>query len=148
MSETADITLVPLPELKKEYDRLMTEYNAVTKRIGDQVNIIMVEVNRRHLETMREALTHKGKDHGTVTDSIEGVPLKMEVRQTVKWDGAKLKEAFKQIPPEQAQLLFKVDLSVPEKMFNGCTDPAIKALLVDARTITFSTPKIVFGEEK
>lgn len=84
----------------------------------------------------------KGKDHGSLSLEVDGVPLTYELKQTVSWDQAKLKAIWQSIPIDVGDKLIDLKYSVKEKMFDALLDEDLKKKLIDARTTKLSAPLV------
>lgn len=129
-----------LPELHAAYSKAKTN----EAKWKHQKACIGIELVRRFGDRLKEILTRKDKEHGSATDTIEGEKLKLDIKQTVKWDSAKLLQIGETFGVDVAQKILKMDLSVPEATFNAITDDALKNALIEARTVEIKAPTIVF----
>lgn len=88
------------------------------------------------------AYSKADKIAGTVSFALEDQIFKATIDKTVKWDSAKLQSIAGGMSFEDATGLFKIEFSVPEKNFSAVMDKELLAKLTDARTVTYSKPKI------
>lgn len=102
------------------------------------------ELRRRFENLLKDALNQQDKQHGQHTFEVDGFKLTGEIRSTVKWDSRKLEDIASSMPWHEAQRLFKIDFSVPEKTFHTISDQKLLGLLVEARTVKYSEPKVTF----
>jgi len=102
------------------------------------------ELRRRFQSLLTDALGQQDKQHGQHTFEVDGVKLTGEIRATVKWDSKKLEDIASSMPWHEAQRIFKIDFSVPEKTFHSLHDQKLLDQLVDARTVKYSEPKVTF----
>lgn len=111
---------------------------------------IMAEVERRLAPGLTDELRSKGKEVGSLTkDLADGVKVKAEVKQTVKWDGDQLQTIASALTWDQIKHYFKITFSVPEKIY-GALDPttALHKALTKARTTEKGDLKISFVPRK
>jgi ribosomal protein L9 len=94
-----------------------------------------------HLEFLT-AFTRSDKSHGSVTLTIDDIPLTYTLKQTVSWDQKALRELWESLPVEAGDKIIELKFSVPERVFNAITDDAILNSLIDARTTKLSQPTI------
>ncbi len=138
-------------------------------RLGGERKAIMAELGRRFGDVIKAAYAKAEKSHGKLkirpvaedaaavafggvkADDGASFDLEVEIRQSVDWDTSKLIAASSNdelMTPEQAQHLFKVEMSVPEKTYNALPPGPLKQALTDARTTKLSAPtiKVVFPD--
>jgi len=87
------------------------------------------------------------KTHGSISKEIDGVRLTYEVKQTVTWDQDKLRALWEALPSYVGNKLVELKFSVPERMFQSQTDPALIDALVDARITKLSAPTIKLNKK-
>jgi hypothetical protein len=146
MSEaTPAIQAVPLADLRAEYVR---QSKIRIAAVADS-NVILAEIQRRYAKNLFDnAIKAKGKEHGEGTDIIDGIKVRVGVKQTVSWDTEKLKTVYATLPGDVAEKVFKLTLGVPEKIFNALTDKELIDKLTDARTTKLSPPMVEFVFEE
>lgn len=88
------------------------------------------------------ALKRAEKTDGTVKFAKDDEIFKGEVSKTVKWDQAILMEVLNSIPWDHGKEIFKIELSVGEKVFKAITDEDLKKRIAAARIVTYGEPKI------
>lgn len=107
---------------------------------------IIRELQDRHTTAISTAYKDASKDHGKVSVPIAGndggFELDAEIRQTVTWDQVLLNGAAMAMHPEEARAAIKIDLSVPEKIYNALLPGTVKDALTAARTTKLSAPLI------
>lgn len=103
------------------------------------------EIRRRFEPVLTEALSKQDKQSGQHTFEHEGFKFTGEIKSTVKWDSSALERIAMQLPYEQMRSTFKIEFSVPEKTFKAITDQKLVDQLIEARTVKYSEPKIVFS---
>lgn len=103
------------------------------------------ELRRRFQNILADALAQQDKQHGQHTFEVDGFKMTGEIRATVKWDSKKLEDVASSMPWHDAQRIFKIEFSVPEKTFQSVTDPKLLDALIDARTVKYSDPKVSFS---
>jgi hypothetical protein len=141
---TPTIQDVPLADLKAEYLRQQAAESAARKNR----DAIIIEVNRRLASRLYTALIiDKGKEAGEGTDEIDGVRFHVYVGKKVTWDTEKLKTVYASQPQDVSEKIFKVAITVPEKVFSAITDPKLNEALVDARTVEIGAPYVSFAPE-
>lgn len=97
---------------------------------------ILEEVKRRVGNGLADALAAEGKEVGSITKELDdGVKVKGEIKQSVKWDAGQLQTIASTMTWPQIQHYFKITFSVPEKIYNAL-DPesALFKALTKART--------------
>lgn len=102
------------------------------------------ELRRRFESQLLETFAQQDKQHGQHTFEVDGFKLTGEVRATVKWDSKKLESVAASMPWHEAQRIFKIEFSVPEKTYHSITDTKLLDAIIDARTVKYSEPKVVF----
>ena len=103
------------------------------------------ELRRRFEPTLKEALAKQDKQSGQHTFEADGYKLTGEIRATVKWDSAALEQIASTLPYEQVKRMFKIEFSMPEKVFQSINEPKLLDRLIDARTVKYSEPKVSFS---
>lgn len=114
-------------------------------------------ISDRLVEEVDRAIKSSGKDHGVIyTPPLSGgfgsnrsFTAKIDIDKTVKWDSAKLLEVAKTLPWPRVERIFKIDVSIPERNFQGldAADPLLAEQCRAARTVKLSAPKITLIEE-
>ena len=111
----------------------------------EQLDLIQAELQRRYADRLTEHLRSMDKNHGQHTFEADGFKLTAEITARVKWDSTKLEAIASKMPWHEAQRLFKIDFSVPEKNYSAVRDEKMLDQLIDARTVKYSEPKITFA---
>lgn len=143
------MTAVPIDKLAVDVRDLERDIEMLTA----ERKVLLAEIARRYEAEIAILYKAAGKQHGKVTvPGLIRFGIEVDTRQTVTWDQAKLREAADTFKPEDAAQIFKVELSVPEKIYNALLDGDVKKALTDARTTKLSAPsiKVVFptGDKK
>lgn len=120
---------------RAEHEAAKTAATAAIKSINQDIAIIAKPL-------VDAALKKKDKTDGTVTFAKDDTVYKGEVDKSVKWDQALLMEVLNTIPWDQGKEIFKIELSVGEKVFKAITDEALKKRIEAARIVTYGEPKI------
>ena len=133
------------------------------KQVADSIAILEAQIavlaaERSALEkdlaalvwpTMEKKLSEKGSEHGDHVFDIDGVKVKGTIRRTVKWDSERLQAVAATLPADQRGI-FKVDVAVPEKIWDtlSISNPSLAEQLAPAREVKYSsfTTKLVAGE--
>jgi len=110
-----------------------------------QMDILNGELRSRFESRLTTALAEQDKKHGQHTFEVDGHKLTAEITARVKWDSSKLEKVAYSMPWADVQRIFKVEFSVPEKTFATISDAKLLDQLVDARTVKYSDPKVVFA---
>lgn len=135
-----------IASLREEFADIQTQIGVLKERAAD----IQRELLDRTKEHFVALMTAREKIHGDVTDTVFGERLKYSVKQTVKWDSARLAEVRKSIPAEAAEKIFKVELSIPEAKYAALSDvfgdSEIVNKIKEARTVKYSEPKVEFAD--
>ncbi|CAB4150073.1 hypothetical protein UFOVP549_39 [uncultured Caudovirales phage] len=103
------------------------------------------EIRRRFEDVLVDALSKQDKQSGQHTFEAEGFKFTGEIKSTIKWDSPALERIAMQLPYDQMRNTFKIEFSVPEKVFKSITDQKLVDLLIEARTVKYSDPKIIFS---
>jgi hypothetical protein len=124
---------------------LVATQTSIINAAKAEVDTIQQELRSRFEARLTEYLAQADKQHGQHTFEVDGVKLTAEVKATVKWDSTALEGIASKMPWPEAQRLFKIDFSVPEKNYNAIRDEKLLDQLIDARTVKYSEPKIIFA---
>ena len=130
-----------LAELLAEQDAAAMDVAAAKGR-SLRIGLALVA---RYGESAKQALAQLDKTHGTTTLPLQdGFAVKAEVKQTVKWDSAKLQEIAQILPWERVIALFKIGFSMPETIYKGVAalSPELRAKIDEARTTSIGEPSI------
>lgn len=104
-----------------------------------KLGLVQDEINRRLTGQVMAAFAEANKVSGTLTIPLEdGLTAKADIEKTVKWDSEKLMAIAFSLPVGQAKTLFKFEVSVPEKMYDGtkAANPDLGIKIDEARTVT------------
>jgi len=150
------MTEQPIPNLADLNDRLAAlkaqeaDIKARLKEVTGTIELVTAL-------DVQKAITASGKTHGVVyTDPINGgfgtnrtFTGKVDIAKKVKWDSEKLLKVAMEMPWSKVQRLFKLEVSVPERTYDGiqAVDPDLFAKIEEARTVEYSAPKITLIEE-
>jgi hypothetical protein len=145
MPEALDLT-------KANFFELLAEQNAAaadTAAAKERTQRIKQELASRFRDSALEALKQVDKTHGTTTLPLQdGFAAKAEVKQTVKWDSAKLQAVAQTLPWERVIALFKIDFSMSETLYKGVAalSPELRKQIDAARTTTIAEPVITLAQ--
>lgn len=128
-----------------ELRELVATHNATIDAAKGELEVLQQELRHRYEDKLAQHLRSLEKNHGQMTFEEDGVKLTAEVKATVKWDSQKLEDIAKTMPWQDAQRLFKIEFSVPEKNYAAVRDEKLLDKLIDARTVKYSEPKITFA---
>lgn len=121
--------------------------NALRETLSDveaELKSIDAEILSRCGAEGRKLLDARGQEHGDATFEIEGVKIKYSVTKTVSWDSDKLSEIASSLPDEVRERIFKVKVSIPEKVWSVEAETSIGRNLAIARSVKYGEPKISF----
>ncbi len=138
---TLDMTKLSLGDLR----RLQDDFEKTAAEAKRCVGSVKEELARRYGESGKHALAQAGKDHGSTQLALQdGFFAKVDVKQEVKWDSAKLMAIAQTLPWERVQALFKIDFSMSETIYKGvgaaAPDPAER--IEEARTTILKPPVV------
>lgn len=137
----SDFSVVRLNELHEEL--LYQISNA--KR---EIDAIKAELANRYAEEATKEIFSRGKEHGEYTIVKDGVKIVCEIGQKITWDTEILKEIAGSLPQETVHRLFKVSISVPERVFQSITEKDLLDRITEARTVRYEQPKFTFNSPK
>lgn len=141
MTDTSDITGCPLAFLLAEQDAAAQDLAAAKGRALR----VSQELQRRYGESAKQALAQADKTHGTTTLQLQdGYAAKADVKQTVKWDSAKLQALAQTLPWERVAALFKIKFEMSETIYKGVSalSPELRAQIDAARTTVIAEPAV------
>lgn len=92
-------------------------------------------------DTLPLAFKRADKVCGTVKFALNNETYKAEIEKNVSWDSEMLQSIAGSMEFGLAQEIFKVTYSVTETVFKD-VDDKVRALLIPARTVRYSDPKI------
>lgn len=136
-TKPAELTLANLREIIATNKAIIDSAKAKI----EETNALIIE---RHGKLLEDHLAEAGLNHGQHSTEIDGVKLTFKIGQRVDWDSNILESIANTLPWEQVRRIMKIEFSVPEKNFNGLPDDELKDRLMDARTVKYSAPTIVF----
>jgi hypothetical protein len=141
MSDATPIENVSLPMLIG----MQTKAAAALAVAKEGAASVAAEINRRYAESAKHALSEAGKSHGSVTLPLQdGIVVKGDVKQTVKWDSAKLMEIAQTMPWDRVAAMFKIEFSMPEAIYKGvgALSPELQKKIDAARTTVIAAPSL------
>jgi len=96
------------------------------------------------------AYVASGKMHGTVRFEVDGgMEAKADIAKKVEWDQQRLREIASGMDWPTIQHFFKIEFTVPEKIFDALPpDDPRKRALTAARTVKYGEPKIVLEKKE
>jgi len=125
--------------------KMVAEINEVSALHKATIEAIYAELLERYGKTFQNELAEAGKQDGEMTRDIDGQRLTFAIKAKVKWDSSKLQEVAATLDPALVYKVFKIEFSVPERTFKAMTDDKLVKQLTEARTVEYTTPKIVFS---
>jgi hypothetical protein len=125
--------------------KMVAEINEVSALHKATIEAIYAELLERYGKTFQNELAEAGKQDGEMTRDIDGQRLTFAIKAKVKWDSSKLQEVAATLDPALVYKVFKIEFSVPERTFKAMTDDKLVMQLTEARTVEYTTPKIVFS---
>jgi hypothetical protein len=135
-----------------ELHGLIEGYEASAKSFKEKAGRARAELARRYAVSAKEALRQQGKDHGTVTLALQdGFKIKCEAKQAVKWDSPALMAVAQTLPWSRVQQIFKIEFSIPEKIYAGLAAVAPEDMMakIDAARMTkIGEPSITLEKEE
>jgi hypothetical protein len=112
---------------------------------------VQAEIERRFAATIAARVAEAAVDTGTFSIGLLGDGIaKREIKKEVKYDSAKLLGVMSEMSWDQIKALFKIEVSVPEKVYGGlAANPELKAKIDAARTVTPRPQpiKLVFSDD-
>jgi hypothetical protein len=105
------------------------------------VGMIDVEISARGTPSLTAAYAAQNKLSGTLSvPTVDGITFVGDMDKTVKWDSGKLMGIANKLTWEQAQALFKIEFSVPEKIYTAmaATNPELKTAIDEARSVKYA----------
>lgn len=126
------------------YD-LLTDAGLEAAKVKERVATVQAELNDRFAQSVVKSLADQDKQSGTVNLQLQdGMSVKGVVSKKVEWDSVRLLSIAQSMPWEKVAKLFKIEFSVPEKIYEGIAvaDEELKKRLDTARTVTYPAPKI------
>lgn len=101
---------------------------------------IQSEITRRFRDLAKEEYLLRGKAHGVLTLPVsDGLAVKTEIRQTVKWDNPKLEAIAAEMRFEDARHYFDITFSMKEAAYKALPpDSNLKSRIDGARTTKLS----------
>jgi hypothetical protein len=146
-------------KLKKPKKQL-SEYSIVRLReINDElvheiaerkkeIDAIKAELSVRYAEEATREILSRGKEHGEYTLEKDGVKITCDIGQKITWDSDMLKEIAQTLPQDTVHRLFKISISVPERVFQSITEKELLDRVSEARTVRYEQPKFTFNSPK
>ena len=113
------------------------------KRTQDEIAQVLLN---RHAKRFQDELATAGKQDGEMTREVDGEKLTFAIKAKVKWDSKTLQDVASGLPQDLVFKVFKIDFSVPERIFKALTDDALIGQISKARTVEYTQPKIVFAK--
>ena len=132
---------------KLTLQQLRDASNALRETLSDveaELKGIDAEILSRCGAEGKKLLSARGQEHGDATFEIDGVKIKYSIAKTVSWDSEKLSEIASSLPNEVRERIFKVKISIPEKVWSVEAETSIGRNLAIARSVKYSEPKISF----
>lgn len=132
----------------------MTACDIAMAHAKERKVVINDELEARFRPTIDYAFRDRGKAFGTVSLGIADPAFKLgcEIEKKVSWDSDELLACMADMEWEQIQRIFKIDLSIPEKIWDGLqvAAPSLAAKFGRARTVKYTPkpPKLIPVEAK
>jgi hypothetical protein len=133
----------PISELK-DMAADITETIAYQKNVLEAIN---AEILGRYHDRFVRELEAAGKTDGEMTREFDGVRMTFAIKPKVKWDSKKLQAVAATMPWEKIEKVFKIEFSVPERTYKSITEDALMEAIKPARTVEYSSPKVIFSAE-
>jgi len=128
----------------------LKEIHEASKDLSQKCKDCCEEVERELLSRLgasfSDQLAKSGRQHGDLTDELDGVKLTYSVKNKVDWDQDALKKIAATMPWNMVERVFKIEFGVPEKTFKALVDQSLIDNLTLARTVKYSEPKITFSK--
>jgi hypothetical protein len=124
---------------------LLADAGLEAAKVKDRIATVQAELNDRFAKSVVKSLADQDKQSGTVNLPLQdGMTVKGVVSKKVDWDSVRLLSIAQSMPWEKVAKLFKIEFSVPEKVYEGISvaDEDLKKRLDAARTVTYPAPKI------
>lgn len=137
-----DYTKMSLAELRS----LATDIHQAAAVHKAALSEIETEVLRRHGDAMSAALSADGKSVGECSREIDGIKITFARKAKVKWDNDTLETIAASMPWATAKKVFKIEFSVPERIYKALTDDSLVNRLNEARTVEVAEPRITFDK--
>lgn len=128
-----DLRTLSMPELRAKLAAAEADKAAAAARIAS----IQQEITGRLSGIAAKLFEESGKPAGDITFEAEGGKFKASISKSVSWDNSRLQAIARELPWNQAELLFDIKFSVPEAKYKALVDPALKDKLDDARTVKY-----------
>lgn len=140
--------------MKTDYTKLsLAELRSLANDIHQAASVhkaaladIETELVRRHGDALSRALADDGKTVGECSREIDGIKLTFARKAKVKWDNGTLETIAASMPWATAKKVFKIEFSVPERIYKALTDDALVNRLNEARTVEIAEPRISFDK--
>ena len=141
-----DLTRLTLPALHTAQITASTALDAAKAEVAR----IKTEVSTRLASSAAAAFIQADKTHGTMSLPLQdGLTAKIDIKQTVKWDSAKLLALAQALEWDRVTALFKIELSIPEAIYKGVAalSPELRTKIDAARTTTYAPAAITLTKE-
>lgn len=148
MTTNLDLTKVTLTELHECLLMAESEVKACVRELEKaklDVAPIQAELERRYGAALAAEYNAQKKQSGTVRLELpEDFEAVADASKKVEWDSGKLMAVASTMSWDQASKLFKIDFSVPEKIYSGlaAANPELAKAIDAARAVKYGKPKI------
>lgn len=105
-------------------------------------DLIDDELQARYGDLIKHAASQKPEPCGTVKVPLNNYMLKAEIPKKVSWNADALYPVAQKVLPDEFRALFGAGISVLETGYRRVSDDDLKAMLDDARTVTYGDPTI------
>lgn len=137
-----DYTKLSLQELRS----LSADINETITAQKQMVEAINKELLHRFGGALFEKMEAANKTTGEISHEFDGIKLTLAVKPKVKWDNDALRSIASNLPIETVDKVFKIEFSVPERIYNALTDRDLVKVLNEARTVEIPEPKVSFSK--
>ena len=149
-------TSQPAPKPLAEYPigELYAEQVGLERVLADfkgRLVAVNAEIDTRLAPSVAAAILASKKTHGVVNAPVplsNTLSMKIDMPKKVEWDSAKLMAVAQTLPWPQVEAIFKIEFSVPEKIYGGLAagNPELAKLIDAARTVKYGKAKVSLVE--
>jgi hypothetical protein len=143
----ADLSRATLSDLLQLQEGYASGVDSLKARLAE----VKAEVSRRYAASAVQTLGQLGKEHGSGKLELQdGFAVKYKVDREVKWDSAALMAVAQTLPWERVRQIFKIEFSVPEKIYAGiaAAAPELAQRIDAARTTKIKEPSVTLVKEE
>lgn len=136
----------------RELHKQQTDIFYDAERLKNRLKALQENILAATAERVNQMYSLSGKQHGTVNvDGGDGIVIKGAIDKKVEWDSAVLMGVASTLPWDKVREIFKIEFSVPEKMYAALKDHGItpeQIIAIDAARTTKYAPLKVSLEAK